>query len=176
MGRVIVRQRRAGGGGWMLFSGVLVIVLGLLAAACWSAWRDARDSAAWSATSCTILESRTFVSSGKGAEFRLEVRYGYRTGDQSHVSDRWSFFGRHLSLLYTRRHLYHLEGKFAAGAVVPCFVDPADPSQAVLDRGVPHRFQNFVLTLAGLALAGTGLFAYGAVLSARVRAAKRTTR
>lgn len=171
MAFVIVRHTRAGGGAWILLGGLAVALFtGLLAALCWPAWRDATRSLGWAPSTCTITASRTYSISGKAPQLQLDVSYTYPVGGRLLASDRWSFFGRYLPMMYTRRQLYAFEERYAPGSALACFVDPADEREAVLDRSRPERFTHFVLTLGGLDLAGAALFVVGVRQSVRARA------
>lgn len=88
----------------------------------------------WPEVPCTILESRVESHSGdESTTYSVEVRYEYEVDGRLYRSDRYRFMGGSSS---------GYDGKAEVVAGLPtgsrkiCFVDPKDPSRAVLDRSL----------------------------------------
>lgn len=145
-------QWRGAAGGLVLvmFGGVFLY---FLVPEIWASLTASR----WAATPCTILSSRVETAeSGEGIDrqtlYRLEVRYRYEASAGRHESTRYRFANP-----YTENRAAAETGAatYSPGAVVTCYVDPADPQQAVLDRQMSPLM---LLALLPAAIAGAGLW------------------
>jgi hypothetical protein len=112
-------------------------VVGTLIGRALRSWR-------WPRTTGTIVESAVVRladdsdSAQRRFRYQVDVRYGYSVSGQAYTSSRLSFFGastRHPSHALAEEHLQRItrEG-------IDVWYDPADPSQAVNDRGIPWGF------------------------------------
>jgi hypothetical protein len=83
------------------------------------------------------------------------VVYAYRAGGRERMATRLDFFAiRHFSEASARA----FAARYPAGSRVPCFVDPADPDQAVLRRyALPLDWVNGVLALMATAFITIGV-------------------
>lgn len=92
----------------------------------------------WTQTECEILssadESRTSRdSSGKqSTSHKLVIHYRYHHAGREHNVDDIDFYGGFAFRDSVRRDFLT---RFPADSVVPCYFDPDDPGEAVLDRG-----------------------------------------
>ena len=120
---------------------------------------DIRAASAWTETPCTVLESSS-ESGGNGA-WRLRVRYRYEADGRTHESGRWTWNdtkeSRSVEGVAERDELL---ARYAPGATATCWVDPADPARASLERasvGGPLAGIAFcsLFVLAGLGLAAS---------------------
>jgi hypothetical protein len=115
-------------------------------------------SARWTQRSCTILSSAadrerqiTHDTTANEMLYRTSVRYSYQVGTRRFESTRYRFIDPFTD---NRAAVESAAATYSAGAVVPCYVDPDDPTQAVLDR----RLSPFMLiALLPGAIAGLGL-------------------
>jgi hypothetical protein len=82
------------------------------------------------------------------------VLYAYRAGGRERMATRLDFFAiRFFSESSARAYA----GRYPAGRRVTCFVDPADPTQAVLDRyGLPLDWVNGILALMAASFLSIG--------------------
>jgi hypothetical protein len=111
----------------------------------------------WERTSASVLESdveRIQDNSAEGGKlrYRLRVRYRYAAGGQEFTGDRLSFFGAgvgHSTHTLAAAH----RNRIVRGDKIDIWYDPADPSQAVNDRGIPWAFW-FAFTLGVIFLLG----------------------
>jgi hypothetical protein len=90
----------------------------------------------WTESSCTILSSA--AGSQRPAEpagerlYRVDVRYRYEVGGQAYESTRYRFVNAYVN---DQAKVEAAVRDYPVGATVPCFIDPDDATQAVLDRG-----------------------------------------
>jgi hypothetical protein len=114
----------------------------------------------WQQTSGTILESdieeiRDESAEGGRLRYRLRVRYRYVAGGQEFTGARLSFFGsdaRHSTRTRAAEH----RNQIIRGDKIDLWYNPADPSQAVNDRGIPWAFW-FVFAMGVIFLFGGAL-------------------
>jgi hypothetical protein len=149
------RWRRAGGGLFLLsFGGIFLYFLAPEIIANIAA-------AHWTLSSCTILssgvmsqESRDTGESQPRQEtlYRLNVTYSYDTAAGRQQSTRYRFVD---PFTENRAAAESAAARYHPGAIVSCYVDPNNPTQAVLDR----RLSPFMLIiLLPGAIAGLGLW------------------
>ena len=109
----------------------------------------------WEKRDCTILSSEVGVSSSSdGDTYRVKVRFSYVYDGKLFESDRYDFFGVSSS---GRAGKQAAVDRLPPGTETSCWVDPGNPSEAVLDRE-PGLFLLFsLLPLAFVAVGGGGL-------------------
>ncbi|MBK7878771.1 MAG: DUF3592 domain-containing protein [Planctomycetes bacterium] len=91
------------------------------------------ESEHWIARPCTILEASTERhTSGKGhGTYGAHVSYRYELAGVEHTGTRLSFAEVHTSDPDDAREV---AARYPVGTTVTCFVNPEDPTEAVLDR------------------------------------------
>ncbi len=136
----------------------------------------ARD---WPRVPATLLDARLVTTPGSDtATRRVTARYTYTYLGRSHSGDRVGFHGGADNLgSYHERLFRRLDAARRAGEPVPCYVDPADPSRAVLDPGLRVELLLFMGVFAAVfGGAGAGLLAAGLRGSRRERETARRER
>ena len=119
-------------------------------------------AANWTLTSCRILSSRVATQESRdGGDhqtlYRVDLRYSYEIAGRSYESTRYRFVDPHTD---NRSAAESAVRQYAPGSAAPCYVNPRDPGQAVLDR----RLSPFMLiALLPAAIAGMGLWSLVAV-------------
>ena len=104
----------------------------------------------WVRAPCRVIDSTVRRHRGKiGPTYSVDIVYEYDVDGHSYRSDRWDFFPSipgigHDSAAAVAR-LHH------PGRMMECYVNPRDPSQAVLDRRIRRGFPRILLPLALLA-------------------------
>ena len=124
----------------------------------------------WSEVECEIVSSQVRSHSGDDSvTYSVDVLYRYEFGGREYRSNRYQFMGGSSSG-YDRRA--RIVEALPAGAVTPCYVDPDEPSEAVIERGfTPDTlFGLLPLLFAIVGLAGL-VFAIGVLRGARRDAA-----
>lgn len=91
-------------------------------------------SGGWEATPCTIVSSEVVESGGKGGTYRVGVTYTYSYGGQTYTGTRYNFsFGSTSG----RQGKADIVAQYPAGTQATCFVNPKQPGEAVISRGIP---------------------------------------
>jgi len=95
----------------------------------------AMASRSWTATPCTVLSAKvTSVRDQHGGEsFGVAVRYQYAFNGELHISNRYGFLNDFGGDLAGKERLVK---QLKSGSPETCFVNPADPTVAVMDRSI----------------------------------------
>ena len=126
---------------WLTYS-VLLKPLGLVSV-----------SQHWIETPCTILESQLGVdSNSESIMYSVDVKYEYEVDGESYLSDRYSFFRDSSVGVDSKKEVV---STLQPGTQSVCFVNPKDPTKAVLYRGITVEILFGLLPLSVLAF---GLF------------------
>ena len=89
----------------------------------------------WEPVPCTVVSSQvTTNSDSDGTTYGVEITYRYEIDGRSYTSARRSFGGHGSSSGRSGKEKFVAE--HPAGKALTCYVDPDDPSQAVLNRGL----------------------------------------
>jgi hypothetical protein len=102
--------------------------------------REGAAARAWVPTPCTVVTSR-FAEGPSEKTSYLEFSFSYHFSGKEFVSQRYSI----LSPSYESRRA--AARAHPVGESATCFVDPADPKQAVIDREV--NFWDWLKRMAG---------------------------
>jgi hypothetical protein len=95
-------------------------------------------SQGWTEARCSVLSSRVAeVSGSRGSTYAVDIRYMWVVGGIAHTSSRYNFLGGSSS---GRAGKQAVVDRYPPGALVPCWIDPADPTQAVLDRSLSPSY------------------------------------
>lgn len=138
----------------------LVFFLAGAAALYFMVLRPARGllaSRSWVETSCVVQASRVGESSDSdGTTYRVEVEYTYSFQGREYRSSRYNFLD-----FYSSGHEGKAEvvARYPPGARTVCYVDPDDPSQAVIDRKLSWAWLVGLVPLLFIAVGGGGLIA-----------------
>lgn len=117
----------------------------------------------WQQTECQILASSVATHSGDdGATYSVEVTYRYEVDDVEYTGDRYRFLGGSSS---GRKGKQKVVDSLPPGSTTTCWVNPDDPADAVLDRGLSWEYAFALLPLVFVLLGGVGL-----ILALRARA------
>ena len=134
--KAISEKHKPGAGKWVLrfMGGIFMLVGGGFV---WglgvNPWLEARASQGWKEVPCTIISSgvSSHRTSKGGTSYSLNIQYDYSVEGQTYTGDRYDFSktssgGRSWRERATRT--------YPAGKQTVCYVDPNDPSEAVLVR------------------------------------------
>lgn len=117
--------------GWL---GLMILIV--YSGALWLGWRSTQ----WMEVKGTVLESRlveTRQVRSTNPAYRAQVRYRYQADGREQHGLRVDFAG---SSTVDRVGVEEdLRTRYAPGAVVAVFVDPADGAESVLEPGVPPK-------------------------------------
>lgn len=106
----------------------------------------------WTETQCTVLSSQVATVPGSDSDtYKVDIRYTWTAGDRIYQSDRYDFMGGSSSGTAGKQAIVD---RYPPGGQVSCWVDPDDPSEAVLWRGLSPIY---LIGLVPLLFAGIGL-------------------
>jgi hypothetical protein len=87
----------------------------------------------WREASCVVLTSQVAESAGsRSTTYKVDILYSYSVDGRSYQSNRYRF-GDFFSS--GREGKEEIVARFPPGTRTACWVDPADPAKAVIDRG-----------------------------------------
>jgi hypothetical protein len=148
----------------LLNSGCAIVVCaGLFLAGCFALYLTAsnmiipvwRANNIFVAHTCVVRERRLGESRGqKGVSYRPEILIRYSVDNRDH--DCWAYnpVGTYTSKPEAEEGLK----QFEIGKQYPCWVDPDDPGQAVLDRGrIGWWYLTLVVPLTFIGVGGAGM-------------------
>ena len=110
----------------------------------------------WVETPCRIVSSEVEVHRNDGDTYRAKVVYTYTFGGREYTGDRSHFMG-HMSSS-GRKGKQKIVDQYPAGAERVCYVDPADPGEAVLTPGLTADMWWGLFPLPFVLIGGGGLF------------------
>jgi hypothetical protein len=88
-------------------------------------------SLGWTKVEATIKQSKVSeVRDGEIWDYKTSLRYVYEFDGKQYEGDRWSLFDDNIS---TGKKMREAVGSIKSGDVVPCYVNPQNPQQSVLE-------------------------------------------
>jgi hypothetical protein len=128
----------------------------------WGIWQ-ARD---WEATPCVILSSQVREhDDDDGTTYSVAISYRYQYRGETYRADRYHFYSGSSSGYAGKRAIVD---RHPVGSEQTCYVNPADPTQAVIERGLTWDLLWGLLPLIFILIGGGGmLYALGAIRSSR---------
>jgi hypothetical protein len=110
----------------------------------------------WDEAQCVILSSSVASHRGSkgGTTYSIEVEYEYWVDDRRYTSDRYSFAVGSTSGYEGKRKVVE---DLPAGKRTVCYVNPSDPADAVLERGMTAQIWLGLLPLIFVAVASIAL-------------------
>lgn len=134
-----------------------VFLLAGLAFSAFFAWPLLRvfESRSWSRVPCEVLESGVATHPGEDNDtYSVEVLYRYEVGGREYRSDRYHFFLGSTSGYEGKARV--VEG-LPAGTRTTCWVDPEDPTEAVLSRELTLEYLFGLLPLVFVVVGAGGI-------------------
>jgi len=110
----------------------------------------------WPAVPCVILSSdvRSHRDSGHGAIYSVNILYGYEFGGREFKANRYDFMGGSSSGSGAK---YSIVAQHPPGSRTVCYVNPADPAEAVLKRGFTPTMWLGLIPLVFVLVGAVGL-------------------
>lgn len=123
----------------------------------------------WTRADCVILESRVQDDANRENPYRFQVRYEYEWQGRTHSSEKWS---RRTGGHSTYDEAQALVTRYPLDSKAACYVNPSNPSEALLER--PGLWMGFMilLPLIFVAIGGIGLVAMWSKKAEAVEATK----
>jgi len=113
------------------------------------------DARSWVATPCRVLRAEVRShDSDDGTTYSVYILYEYEFGGQTYKSDRYEFIGGSSSGYQGKARVV---AQYQATPPPPCYVNPNDPSEAVLRRGFHAKLLLALLPLTFLLIGVGGL-------------------
>lgn len=146
-------------------AGAMALVLGAIAL--WMLYlspaRNAQAARGWTATDCRIVSTERTLRKAKRHHTKvgLEVVYEYTAMGQTHRNSLYRF-GGHVEEPEITQAVSH----FRSGVLTTCWVDPSNPSQAVLLQGFSPKPADVAFAVSCI-LAGAVLLACAWLVSRR---------
>lgn len=131
-----------------------------------SPMRQSKAAQSWTKTECTIVKSKVeFHSDDDGTSYSPDIKYEFELAGQVIQGDRHSF-ARWSS---THQWAKEIVKKYRPGEIHPCFYNPDDPQESVLDRELNWPVGDLIMTLIisgiflliGLAVAAFAILGFG---------------
>ena len=96
--------------------------------------RRVRSAKSWRKTPCVIVSSSASEDEQDSGLYRLVVTYQYDFAGRNYHSSRYSFSPSSASAGY--RGKKRIAERLVSGTKTFCYVDPDNPDEAVIERGV----------------------------------------
>jgi hypothetical protein len=114
------------------------------------------EARGWRKTACTVISSEVKGhSSDDGTTYSVNILYAYEVGDREYRSNRYHFMGGSSSGYEGKARVVR---RYPPGRVTFCFVNPRDPTEAVLERGLTTDLGWGLLPLIFVAVGGGGIY------------------
>jgi uncharacterized protein DUF3592 len=88
---------------------------------------------AWRETPCVILSSAVEEDRGESGVYRILITYGYEVAGRSYSSSRYDFSTGATAGFRGKRTVVN---RLAPGKTTVCYVNPTDPTDSVIKRGI----------------------------------------
>ncbi len=121
-----------------LFKAVMAAALLAVGLFLWRNWQDRQASTQWPSVNGVIERCEAFPhlqdphQEGAHPQWRLDLRYRYEVGGQSHTGTRLGAMARHYPDEAAVRAVCE---RYPVGTRVKVFHDPAHPDRSVLETG-----------------------------------------
>jgi hypothetical protein len=140
--------------------GIALLALAFIGGASWSVlWafptiQKFATSESWPATPCKVISSRvqSHESNDNSTTYSVDILYSYKVNGQEFKSSRYDFIGGSSSGAQSKREIV---SHYHAGKMATCYVNPNNPSEAVLSPGWNWKALLLLFPL-GLTLVGAG--------------------
>ena len=108
----------------------------------------------WTAVSCTVVSSR--LKSGDGQQYAEDIVYSYKVAGKTYQADRYEFYNAWHKGRNRAQKEKEIIAQYPPGSQTTCYVNPRDPTDAVLHRRIGAFAILFTAPLS-LALIGVGI-------------------
>ena len=110
---------------------------------------------AWTETPCVVVSSQVRNhSSSDGTTYSVDILYSYTVNGREYKSNRYHFIGGSSSGYQGKAAIV---GRHSPGSRTVCYVNPGDPTDAVLERGFTSGLWFGLLPLLFVAVGGVGI-------------------
>ncbi len=113
---------------------------------------DARD---WPQIPCVVVSSSVSSSGGEGTHYSAHVFYDYEVEGKRYQSSRYGFFPFSFGRPSRAQEIVN---RFPAGRRTVCYVNPDNPSEAVINRGLSSELWWGLIPLVLLLFVSPGVY------------------
>ena len=128
------------------------------------------EAKAWTAQTCTVLSSAVHIYPGdseSGPTYSVDVLYTYTAAGRQYKSNRYRFLGNSIG---DRKETERVVKSLPPQTRVPCYVDPEQPFESVLNRDIDSQYAFTLVSLLFTLIGFTGLvFVVRSALAERKR-------
>jgi hypothetical protein len=143
---------------WITVLFILVFLGGGSAAFCGFFLRPALEimsARSWPAVPCEVISSEVRSCSGEGTTYSVNILYSYEVKGRAFKSNTYGFMGGSSSGYAGKQAVV---ARNPPGTKTVCYVNPADPTEAVLERGFTADMWFGLIPLLFMAVGGAVLF------------------
>lgn len=108
----------------------------------------------WRPASCVVLSSKVTESGSSKPTYKVDILFAYSVDGKSYQSRQYRFDDYSSS---GRQSKDEIVARFPPGTQTPCWVDPADPRQAVIDRDLSPAYLVGLFPLIFFAIGAGGI-------------------
>jgi len=117
----------------MFFFGLFAVIGGVAGYFLWRPLMMVQAAKGWPAQPCTVISSRVQTHSGSDSTtYSVDILYAYEVNGREYKSNRYKFMGGSSSGWASKAAIVQ---RYREGSKAVCYVNPADPTEAVLERG-----------------------------------------
>lgn len=110
----------------------------------------------WTATPCTVISSMVRSHAGdESTTYSVDILYAYRVGGQEYRSNRYGFM---TSSTAGEQGKQAVVNRYRPRSKTICYVNPADPTDAVLNKGITADLWWGLMPLIFVAVGGGGMY------------------
>jgi len=109
----------------------------------------------WRSASCEIVSSSLANPNADGSTYRVDTTYRYLVDNRNYVGDRYQFV-RAASTGYTRKAA--IVSRLKPGTRTACWVNPANPDDAVIERGLTAELWYIFVPMVFVVISGAGAY------------------
>ena len=128
----------------------------------------AMSARSWGAVPARVVSSGVRTHSGEDTTYSVNVLYAYTVGGREYRANRYHFMGGSGGGYEGKRDIV---GQYPPGRTFTAYVNPADPTDAVIERGPTADMWLLLLPLVFAAVGGVGVF-YSARAGLRARGSR----
>jgi hypothetical protein len=116
----------------------------------------ARAAQGWTEVPCEVVSSEVQRHrGGKSTTYRIDILYAYQVAGRPYRANRYDFSSGSSSGHDAKASIVQ---RYPAGLKTVCYVNPADPTDAVLSRGMPGEMWLAIIPGAFMAAGAGGMF------------------
>jgi hypothetical protein len=134
-------------------------------------WLDVREARNWQEVKARIISSEVESHSDDTTTYSVAIKYTYRVNGRNYTGDQYDFTAGSTS---ARSGVAEIAERFREGKTVPCYVNPKNPEESVLERREVRDWGFGFIPLVFVLAGGAGI--YFAIFGQRKKPAEGMSR